>query len=129
MTRNMRLQVFDMTDILTAFCTGITKCLGLLSGSGIAMFVAQALPDEQSVIKAASAVTGWVLAVSCIYVLAKTVKVLFERMESQRKEHADALKSKDEIIAELHETAVQKADAQRLEMLNELKSINRNVQK
>jgi len=125
----MKLPNIDLAEPINAFSIGIAKCLGLFSGSGVAWLIAQVIPDEQSAIKAASAVTGWVLAVACIYVLAKTVKVLFEKMEEQRKEHAAELEKKDVIIGELHETAVKKADEQRLEMLNELKSINRHVQK
>lgn len=130
MTTQMQphVTITEITNVLTPFFAGITKCIGLMGGSGFALFIAQALSEEHWIIKAASAVTGWALAVIMLYVLMRTVKTLFEKMEQMRQEHKAELAKKDEIIAELHETAVSKAESQRLDMLNELKKFNERKQ-
>ena len=51
------------------------------------------------VAKYASALTGWGLAIACIFVLTRTVKHLFEKLEK-----------KDEYIKQLHEMALKKAE-------------------
>jgi hypothetical protein len=58
-------------------------------------------------------VTGWVLALVCIYVLCKTVKVLFAKLEER-----------DGMIRDLLAKETVKADRQREDMLDELKQIN-----
>jgi hypothetical protein len=105
----------DLADPLAIFCTGLFKSLSTLGGSGIMLTLAQAIPDEHALLRSASAVTGWGLAIVCIITLGRTVKTLFAKIEE-----------KDKVIAELHETAVAKADGQCKEMLDELRSINHN---
>ena len=105
----------DLADPLSLFCAGLFKALSTLGGSGLMLTIAQAIPDEHALLRSASAVTGWGLAILCIITLGKTVKTLFAKIEE-----------KDKVIADLHETAVSKADSQRKEMLEELKSINHN---
>lgn len=116
--------ITELPAILHSFVIGWMKCLGLMSGSGLAFFVAQAASEEHWIIKAAGAITGWALAVIMLYVLMRTIKVLFEEMKQMQKEHKEAITEKDRIIAELHETAVAKAESQRLDILNELKIAN-----
>jgi hypothetical protein len=129
MHSEMRIPTLDMSEPITTFLAGVGKAVSLFGGSGITFLFAQTLPDEQSLIKAASAVTGWALAVCCIWTLTKTVKVLFEKMETLRKEHAEEIEKKDETIALLHDEAIRKAESRSAEVLAELKAINRNVQK
>ncbi len=95
-----------------------------MSGSGIAYTIAQIAGEEHWIVKAAGAITGWALAVIMLFVLMKTVKILFEKMELMQRTHKEELAEKDRIIAELHETAVAKAESQRLDILNELKISN-----
>ena len=111
----MKLPDFDHIDAITIFATGIGKAVSFLGSSGACWYIANALPEEQSLIKAASALTGWGLAIACIYTLVRAVRVLFAKLED-----------KDKIISELHETALTKAENHREKMLVELQAINRN---
>lgn len=128
-----------MPEPLETFLHGMSSVAKMMAGSGISFWIANAVPESQEIAKAASALTGWGLAICCIYTLMKVVKTLFEKMEKQRiefqdlliqreKEHAAKVEEKDRVISELHETAVSKSERQREEMLNELKIMNSKKQ-
>ena len=97
--------------VAAGFSTSIKYC----AGSGASFFIANALPEE-SLLKAASAVTGWALAIVCIWTLAKTVKFLYAKIED-----------KDLQIKKMNEEAITRADQQRADMLQELQQINRST--
>jgi hypothetical protein len=99
--------------ILTTFVAGLQTSGRYLGGSATSFMIAAVIPEEESLIKAASAITGWALAVVCIWTLAKAVRFLYTKIEE-----------KDVLIAKLHFDAEAKADKQRQDMLDELKSIN-----
>ena len=101
--------------VASGFGTSIKYCIG----SGSAFFVANTLPEE-SIFRAASAVTGWALAIVCIWYLAKTCKFLYAKLEEKDLK----LDAKDKVIEELYAAAATKADQQRQDMLDELKKIN-----
>ena len=86
-------------DLLTEFSIGISKTITLFFSSGFSFLLSTEIPDELGLAKYASALTGWGLAIACIFVLSRTVKHLFEKLEK-----------KDEYIKELHETALKKAE-------------------
>jgi len=67
--------------------------------SGATLFIANEAPPQFELVKFASGLTGWGLALTTIYILGKTVKVLFEKLEL-----------KDQRIEELHERATKKAE-------------------
>ena len=67
--------------------------------SGATLFIANEAPPEFELVKFASGLTGWGLALTTIYILSKTVKHLFEKIEL-----------KDKRIEELHERATKKAE-------------------
>ena len=86
-------------ELLTEFSCGIYKALTLFCGSGASFLLSTEISDEMGVAKYASALTGWGLAIACIFVLTRTVKHLFEKLEK-----------KDEYIKQLHEMALKKAE-------------------
>ena len=86
-------------ELLTEFTCGIYKALTLFGGSGASFLLSTEIPDEMGVAKYASALTGWGLAIACIFVLSRTVKHLFEKLEK-----------KDEYIKQLYETSLKKAE-------------------
>ena len=103
----------DIPEPLASFLINACASIKFLGGSGAAYMVAQVLPEEQGILKIASALTGWGLAIACIYTLVKAVRILFAKLEE-----------KDKIISDLHATAISKAEGQRKEMLDELKIMN-----
>jgi len=86
-------------ELLTEFTVGIYKALTLFCGSGASFLLSTEMPAELGMAKYASALTGWGLAIACIFVLTRTVKHLFEKLEK-----------KDEYIKQLHEMALKKAE-------------------
>ena len=86
-------------DLLTEFSVGISKTITLFCSSGFSFLLSTEIPDELGLAKYASALTGWGLAIACIFVLTRTVKHLFEKLEK-----------KDDYIKQLHETALKKAE-------------------
>jgi hypothetical protein len=86
-------------ELLTEFTCGIYKALTLFCGSGASFLLSTEIPAELGMAKYASALTGWGLAIACIFVLTRTVKHLFEKLEK-----------KDEYIKQLHEMALKKAE-------------------
>lgn len=108
----MRLE--DFSNIIPEFMCGSFKSMAMIIGAKLAFMISEITPDADSLIKNASGLTGWGLAIACIYTLAKTVKTLFAKIEE-----------KDKIINDMHQTAVSKAEDQREEMLDELKKINK----
>jgi len=71
-----------MNNILSAAVSGFGDAIKLCVGSAGSFFLANTMPEE-SLFKLASGVTGWALAVACIYVLTKTVKALFAKLEAK----------------------------------------------
>lgn len=92
-----------MHPALTAATLGFSKSFKLCLGSAGSFFVANAMPDE-SMLKVASGVTGWILALACIWVLARSVQALFAKLEA-----------KDELIR----TILEKRNAELKEELDE----------
>ena len=86
-------------ELLPEFTCGIYKTLTLFFGSGASFILSTEIPSELGLAKYASALTGWGLAIACIFVLTRTVKHLFEKIEK-----------KDEYIKQLHESALKKAE-------------------
>jgi hypothetical protein len=78
------------------------------------LFLSTEIPPELGLAKYASALTGWGLALACIWVLSKTVKHLFEKIEA-----------KDKRIEELHTEALKKSDEIAEERLKALKEMER----
>jgi hypothetical protein len=105
----MKLPELDMQEPIIQFLTQTGKAMALLIGSGGFTFLSQSIPDEAGLAKIASSLTGWGLAIACIWVLVKAVLILFAKMEE-----------KDKIIALLHEQALEKAERQRDEAEREL---------
>ena len=105
----MKLPDFDMHEPVIQFLTQTGKSVVLLFGSGGFTFLSQTLPDDAGVAKLASSLTGWGLAIACIWVLVKAVRILFAKMEE-----------KDQIIASLHKQALEKAEKQRDDAEKEL---------
>ena len=68
------------------------------AGSGASFWIANTVPDK-SVLELASAVTGWGLALVCIFTLGKTVRFLFAKIQE-----------KDAQIQKFLEDAVKKAE-------------------
>lgn len=71
-----------MHPVLSSAVAGFADSLKLCAGSAGSLYLANVLPEE-SLFKLASGVTGWALAVACIYVLTKTVKALFAKLEAK----------------------------------------------
>jgi hypothetical protein len=71
-----------MNPILSSATLGFSKAAKLCAGSAGSFFVANAMPEE-SIFKIASGVTGWALAIVCIWVLSKTVRALFDKLEAK----------------------------------------------
>ncbi len=98
------MKSLDYINIIPSFTAGLVKAISLLGGSGASLFLSTAMPDELGLAKYASALTGWGLALACIWVLSKTVKHLFEKLEAKDKRieelHSEALKKSDEIAEE-----------------------------
>lgn len=127
---------FEMTEMLSNFTVGMVKVVTLMVGSGGSLWLAQAVPDELSVAKMASGLTGWGLAVAAIVVLARTVKHLFNKheekdkafaalMEAKDKEFFSRLDKKDQEIAALNKAALDRAEEiaeERLAALKDKKS-------
>ncbi|CAB4159245.1 hypothetical protein UFOVP736_18 [uncultured Caudovirales phage] len=123
-------------DALDTFCTGMVSVMKYCTGSGIGFLVANApLPESLEVAKYAGAVTGWVLAIICIWTLAKVARALYDELKSERanheskmeakaREHEAKIEEKDKAIADLQAAAIGKSERQREEMLNELKIMN-----
>lgn len=70
----------------------------LAAGSGVSFWIANSVPDK-SVLEMASAVTGWGLALVCIFTLTKAVRFLFVKIQE-----------KDAQIQKILEDAVKKAE-------------------
>lgn len=85
----------DVAEFMNQFTIGLSKVVGLLFASGGSFFVANNMPDEVIFGKEASLMTGWGLAVACIYTLAKVVKRLFEKIEER-----------DKVILDMHKESV-----------------------
>lgn len=98
---------------LETFIASLATSGKYLIGSGCSFVLANSLPEEDGLIRAASAITGWALAIVCIFYLSKAVRFLYEKLEQ-----------KDSVIAKLHEAAEEKADLQRKEILEELRNLN-----
>lgn len=92
-----------MSPILLNAISGFKDSGALCVSSAISFIVANAMPEE-SLFKMASGITGWALAISCIWVLTKSVKTLFAKLEEK-----DALirsileKQRDDLQRELDE--------------------------
>jgi len=92
-----------MNPILLNAVSGFKDSFLLCISSALSFIVANAMPEE-SLFKMASGITGWALAVSCIWVLSKSVKTLFSKLEEK-----DALirsileKQRDDLQHELDE--------------------------
>lgn len=71
-----------MHPVLSSAVVGFSKAAKLCAGSAGSFYLANAMPEE-SLFKLASGVTGWALAVVCIWVLSKTVKQLFVKLEAK----------------------------------------------
>ena len=85
--------------IMPDFYDGLTKAVCTMFASGATLFIANEAPPQFELVKFASGLTGWGLALTTIYILGKTVKHLFEKLEL-----------KDKRIEELHERATRKAE-------------------
>ena len=107
------MKFIDIPEPLASFLINACAAGKFLGGSGVSFMIAQVVPEEQGLIKIASALTGWGLAIACIYTLVKAVRILFAKLEE-----------KDKVIADLHATAISKAEGQRKEMLDELRIMN-----
>lgn len=105
----MKLPEFDMSEPVFQFLTQAGKSVALLCSSCGFTFLSQTIPDDAGIAKIASSLTGWGLAIACIWVLVKAVRILFAKMEE-----------KDQIIAALHKQALEKAEKQRDEAEKEL---------
>lgn len=90
----------NIDDIILFFESGILKSVVCMAGSFISFVASQ---HSEGITSNAASVTGWALAISCIVVLAKTVKHLFEKQEEKDKNAAIALAAKDAKIEKLHE--------------------------
>jgi hypothetical protein len=71
-----------MHPVLANALSGFSDSLRLMFCSAASFMLANVMPEE-SLLKLASGITGWVLAVSTIYVLVKTVRVLFAKLEAK----------------------------------------------
>lgn len=105
----MKITDFDMQEPVFQFLTQAGKSVALLFGSGGFTLLSQTIPDDAGLAKIASSLTGWGLAIACIWVLVKAVRILFAKMEE-----------KDTIIASLHKQALEKAEKQRDDAEKEL---------
>lgn len=105
-------------EIIDPFLSQVFFSLKLLLGSGATWIASVAIPEGHDIAKIASGLTGWGLAIACIYSLSKAVKVLFAKLEE-----------KDKAIQQLNDIAISKAESQRTEMLNELKMMNERARK
>ena len=92
-----------MSPILLAAVSGFKDSGLLCAGSAASFYIANIVPEE-SLFKMASGITGWALAITCIWVLTKSVKTLFAKLEEK-----DALirsileKQRDDLQRELDE--------------------------
>lgn len=84
--------------MLEAILHQITNSGKWAAGSGLSFWVANTMPDK-STLELASAVTGWGLALVCIFTLGKTVRFLFTKIQE-----------KDAQIQKFLEDAVKKAE-------------------
>lgn len=105
-------------EIIDTFVAQVFFSMKLLLGSGATWIATAAIPEGHELVKVASGLTGWGLAIACIYSLSKAVKVLFDKLEE-----------KDKAIQNLNDIAISKAESQRTEMLNELKMMNERARK
>lgn len=85
--------------IMSEFYAGLSKAVATMIGSGTTFFIANETPPQFEIAKWASGLTGWGLALTTIYILSKTVKHLFIKLEE-----------KDARIEELHERATKRAE-------------------
>lgn len=99
--------------ILEDFLTQAACSAKLAVASGGAWLATTSIPEGHDIAKLASGLTGWGLALACIWTLTKAVKVLFDKLEE-----------KDAAIQRLNDVAISKAESQRTEMLEELKKMN-----
>lgn len=120
----MKFFMIESTETLHNFTAGLWDVGAKMVGSATSLYIMNILPPEQEIAKAASALTGWGLAVACIWTLAKVVKALYVKIDEERAEHKREMAEKDRVISDLHSTAVMKSEAQRQDMLNELKLMN-----
>ena len=120
----MKLLMITTSETLTNFTAGLWDVGAKMVGSATSLYIMNVLPPEQEIAKAASALTGWGLAVACIWTLAKVVKALYVKIDEERAEHKREMAEKDKVISDLHSSAVMKSEAQRQDMLNELKLMN-----
>ena len=105
-------------EILDPFLAQTALALKLAIGSAATWIATTNIPEGHELAKVASGLTGWGLAIACIYSLTKAVRVLFAKLEE-----------KDKAIQALNDIAISKAEAQRTEMLNELKLMNERHQR
>jgi hypothetical protein len=105
-------------EILDPFLAQTALSMKLAIGSFATWMATTNIPEGHELAKIASATTGWGLAIACIWSLTKAVRVLFLKIEE-----------KDKAIQALNDIAVSKAEAQRTEMLNELKLMNERNQR
>lgn len=120
----MKLLMITSSETISTFTAGLWDVGAKMAGSATSLYIMNVLPPEQEIAKAASALTGWGLAVACIWTLAKVVKALYVKIDEERAEHKREMAEKDKIISDLHSSAVMKSEAQRQDMLNELKLMN-----
>ncbi len=100
-------------EILDPFLAQAALSMKLAVGSFATWLATTNIPEGNELAKMASGLTGWGLSIACIWTLTKAIRVLFAKLEE-----------KDKTIQQLNDIAVSKAEAQRTEMLNELKMIN-----
>jgi hypothetical protein len=85
-------------EMLEAIVHQITNSGKYAAGSGVSFLIANAVPDK-SLLELASAVTGWGLALVCIFTLGRTVKFLFTKIQE-----------KDTLIQKIFAEAEQRAE-------------------
>lgn len=85
-------------EIIPFFETGLVKAVGCMAGSAVSFLASS---STEGIASGAAGVTGWALAVSCIVVLAKTVKRLFEKLEEKDLAQEAKLATKDARIESL----------------------------
>jgi hypothetical protein len=117
----MKLDLSELTSITADFAWGIGKVLGLLAASLSSLTIAQALPSEEMVAKAASTLSGWTLAVMCIITLSKVVAKLNAKIEIRDKDILDLHKQIAANSEQMHRERIK-------ELLDEIRELERSKQ-
>jgi hypothetical protein len=103
------INILELHEIITQFGISLTKVGALMGGSGLAFWMANSLPEELSVPKDASMISGWVLAITTIATLWKVCFKLFSKLEER-----------DAVILKLHEANTKREETEADHLRKEL---------